>query len=113
MHYEQEGFVVAERFLTDGLLDRVEKIVAKLTHSECKTIPREYLFYEDRKVENTLKQIQHVDQHSTDLFELFHHGIFKYAAEELLQQPAPSINLQYFNKPPDESSHTTPSRWFY
>jgi len=108
MHYEQEGFVVAERFLTNGLLDRVEKIVAKLTQSECKTIPREHLFYEDREVENSLKQIQHLDQHSTDLFELFHHGIFKHAAEELLQQPALGINLQYFNKPPGSSRPTPP-----
>ncbi len=107
-HYEQKGFVVAKRFLKNDLLDLVEKIVTQLIHSECKTIPPEHLFYEDRKVENSLKQIQHLDQHSKELSELFHHGIFKHAAEELLQQPALGINLQYFNKPPGSSRPTPP-----
>ena len=107
-HYDQKGFVVAKRFLKNGLLDLVEEIVANLIHSQCKTIPREHLFYEDRKVEKSLKQIQHLDQHSADLYDLFHHGIFKHAAEELLQQPALGINPQYFNKPPGSSRPTPP-----
>ena len=66
------------------------------------------MFYEEKNVSSSLKQIQHMGKHDPWFHHFFHAGRFREVAERLLHGPVVPKNMQYFNKPPRIGLPTPP-----
>ena len=96
--FDEMGFVVERSFVS---ADEIKTILSRLKliiEEQLRSLPREHVFYEDRKVAGSLKQIQQLQLHD-EFFMQTMNGKPRQLAEELLGEPVEVINLQYFNKP--------------
>ena len=106
--FEVDGYVVLRKFFAE---DEMQKLLANLDRFVREVVPflsRETVFYEDRNVASTLKQVQQLGQHDPWFDGLLLDGRLRSLAETLLSATVVPMNLQYFNKPPQIGLLTPP-----
>jgi len=110
--FEDDGFVAVSGFCDAEELQGIESALTTFLGEIVPTLPVEQVFYEDKGVSSTLKQIQRLHEHD-EFFASFMDGSPKALAEELLGEPVIAKNLQYFNKPPGVGQATPPHQDAY
>ena len=106
--FDAEGFLAFPKFATDELLTDVLTNLHRFLKDIVPSLPREHVFYDDRRDPTTLKQIQHMGDHDSWFHDLFHVGQFRQTAEVLLRGPVVPKNMQFFNKAPCIGQPTPP-----
>jgi len=106
--FETDGFAAWLEFVSGAdfleLLRHVERFIQEIVPQ----LPPEQVFYEDKNIPATLKQIQRMHDHDPWFHELFAGSRFRELAELLLDGPVVPQNMQYFNKPPGVGQPTPP-----
>ena len=105
--FRRDGFVCVPQFLDRNTQRDLLKHVQRFIDEVVPVIPRDQVFYENKRNPLTLKQIQHMETHDTYFHDLFTNSPFTTIAETMLGTKCIPMNLQYFNKPPG-TSHPTP-----
>lgn len=105
--FEEKGYAVLPGFLAGDILEQTYAALDDFIKTIVPNLPEKDVYYEARGRGQSLKQIQHLQNHSAFFADLFH-GIFLDAAEKLLREKAVGKVLQYFDKPPYFNSPTPP-----
>ncbi|MBT4276029.1 MAG: phytanoyl-CoA dioxygenase family protein [Verrucomicrobia bacterium] len=106
--FDRDGFVVFPQFVTgEALVDLLEN-VQRFIQDIVPQLEDKYVFYEEKNVPSSLKQVQHMGKHDPWFHHFFHTGRFREVAEMLLHGPVVPKNMQYFNKPPRIGRPTPP-----
>ena len=106
--FDRDGFVVFPQFVTgEALVDLLEN-VQRFIRNIVPQMEDKYVFYEEKNVSSSLKQIQHMGKHDPWFHHFFHAGRLREVAERLLHGPVVPKNMQYFNKPPRIGLPTPP-----
>ena len=61
--FERDGYVLLKQFITGTELAEIQANVTRFIDEKISTLPREYVFHEDRNHPETLKQIQQMGEH--------------------------------------------------
>ena len=104
--FDQNGYIVLRKFISEETLDRIKATIEKDIHSKLDTMPPEYVFYENKADTATLKQLQHINHFAPYFDELINSDQFKGLAERLLGSGVEAKNMQWFNKPPGIGKET-------
>lgn len=107
LDFNDTGFVRRPRFLTSAEITEVRENLDRVSRDVVPGLPREAAFYEDRERPETLKQIQHLEEHD-GYFRRWFEGRFRDLAQQLLGCEVAGKNFQYFNKPPGVGQATPP-----
>jgi phytanoyl-CoA hydroxylase len=107
-NFEADGYVAFPQFVTGAELAELSTNLDRFIKDVVPTMPPEQVFYEDKHIPATLKQIQQMGEHDTWFHDLFTAGHFRGVAEFFLHGPVVPKNMQYFNKPPAVSQPTPP-----
>lgn len=102
----EDGFLRLEHFLASDRLEEVQSNVLRFLSDVLPTLPEHQVFYEEKQVAESLKQIQQLGEFDTYFHDLLHKGVFRQVAEELLGEPSVPKNLQYISKPPQHNQPT-------
>ena len=106
--FASDGFLHLRQFMNDHEFSELLHHVQRFLHQVVPTLPAEQVFYGDKNNRETLKQIQHMENHDDWFHQTFNHGPFREVAEILLGDDVVPKNLQFFNKPPGGSDPTPP-----
>ena len=106
--FGRDGFVCVPQFLGHTAQRELLQHVQRFIHEVVPVIPRDQVFYENKRDPLTLKQIQHLETHDTYFHYLLTNSTFTTLAETMLGTKCIPMNLQYFNKPPGTSQSTPP-----
>ncbi len=106
--FNKDGFIAFPKFLPENVLTELVKNLERFVHEIVPRLEDQQVFYEDRQVPSSLKQIQHMDAHDSWFHHFFHKGPFRELATVLLQGPVVPKNMQFFNKPPGIGQATPP-----
>nr|MBI1232482.1 phytanoyl-CoA dioxygenase family protein [Cytophagales bacterium] len=106
--FDQKGYVVLRNFVGKAILNRIAATLDENIFARLDTMPREYVFYEDKSDTTTLKQLQHINQFAPYFDELIESDQFRGLAERLLGSSVVARNMQWFNKPPGIGKETPP-----
>ena len=71
-------------------------------------MPDHQVYYEDKSDPSSLKQIQQMFSYDEYFKDLIEQSLIRTIAEDILDEKAKPMNLQYFNKPPGISKATPP-----
>ncbi len=105
--FYDDGFVKIPSFFNAEELTEIEINLGRFVRDVIPTLAPTEVFYEDKDLSGSLKQIQRMHEHDSFFFNLFHEKP-KRLAEKLLGEAVVAKNLQFFNKPP-ALSQATPS----
>lgn len=94
-----DGFLALPGFCPPRELFALQKELKRFIQDDLPTLPPEQVFYEDKRVSESMKQIQQLQQHSKLLGEWMN-GKPRTLAEEVLGETVVARNIQYFNKAP-------------
>ena len=105
--FYDDGFLKIPSFFNTAELSEIEKNLGRFVRELIPALAPAEVFYEDKNLSGSLKQIQRMHEHDSFFFNLFHEKL-KRLAEKLLDESVVAKNLQYFNKPPVLSQATPP-----
>ena len=105
--FYDDGFLKIPSFFNSAELAEIEKNLGRFVRKLIPSLAPAEVFYEDKNLSDSLKQIQRMHEHDSFFFNLFHEKP-KRLAEKLLGESVVAKNLQYFNKPPALSQATPP-----
>ena len=106
--FHGDGYVALPQFVSGHEMAELIANEDRFIKDVVPGLPDEHVFYEDRNVATTLKQIQRMGDHDPWFRKLFTAGSFRDLAEKLLDGPVVPKNMQYFNKPPGIGQPTPP-----
>ncbi len=106
--FKNDGFVVLRGFFDSTQVQELTSHLDGFVDRRVTELPHHHVFYELPGVKDSLKQIQHLDQHDATFHCLLHEGRLKRLSELLLEDQTIGRNLQYFNKPPLIGKATPP-----
>jgi phytanoyl-CoA hydroxylase len=106
--FERDGYVYLPGFLNTTEVAELHTELARFLDEVVPTMPREEVFFEDKKKQSTLKQLQRMFQYDRFFHNMMFGSKFEDLAKTLLGHPVRGINLQYFNKPPMVGQATPP-----
>ncbi|MFT5469623.1 MAG: phytanoyl-CoA hydroxylase [Verrucomicrobiales bacterium] len=109
--FRHDGFVRIPSFLATDEVADFRATLDQFIEDRVSELPRDAVFYEDREDPSSLKQIQHLEEHSLEIRTWFE-GRFLDLANALLGE-AVGKNFQYFNKPPDGKATPPHQDGFY
>lgn len=106
--FDRDGFVAF-----DPLFDAVEMAdinaeVARFLISGVPQMPAERVYYEDRNDLTSIKQLQMLFEYSPFFRSMMFDGPIRKIAEEVLDDVAVPVNMQFFNKPAGIGQPTPP-----
>jgi phytanoyl-CoA hydroxylase len=106
--FKADGFVAFPAFVAGDdlseLIDNVDRFVSQVVPQ----LASEFVFYDNKNVRASLKQIQQMGDHDPYFDQLFKKDRFRGVAEALIGGPVIPKNMQYFDKPPQTSKPTPP-----
>jgi|TARA_Y100000815_G_scaffold108970_1_gene97585 phytanoyl-CoA hydroxylase len=105
--FYDDGFLKIPSFFNAAELAEIEKNLGRFVRELIPSLAPAEVFYEDKNLSGSLKQIQRMHEHDSFFFNLFHEKP-KRLAEKLLGEAVVAKNLQFFNKPPALSQATPP-----
>ena len=105
--FYDDGFLKIPSFFNAAELAEIEKNLGRFVRELIPSLAPAEVFYEDKNLSGSLKQIQRMHEHDSFFFNLFHEKP-KRLAEKLLGETVVAKNLQFFNKPPALSQATPP-----
>ncbi len=106
--FNQNGYVCLRGVLDTSTWLEIGQRLENFIQTTIPKLPSEHVFYEKKDDHETLKQIQHLEEHDPWFCALFKEGPFRSLAAELLGGDCKPVNMQYFNKPPHSSKPTPP-----
>ena len=106
--YLQDGFAKLSAFLDAPSMKELDQNLERFINTTVSKMPVEQVFYENKRDQLSLKQLQHLESHDTWFHELFIDSPFRRLAETLLGGECVPMNLQYFNKSPGANKPTPP-----
>ena len=95
--FERDGFAILPGFFLSNEIKDIEHAVENFIYEQIHKLPPQHVFYEDKNNKSTLKQIQHLHEHSEFFHDLINDKPRQLAAKLLGEEVEPK-NLQYFNK---------------
>ena len=95
--FEADGYVAFPQFVGGDEMAELTANVDRFIKDVVPKLPEEHVFYEDKNDSQTLKQIQHMEEHDSWFQQLFLEGRFRQLAQHLLGGPVVPKNIQYFN----------------
>ncbi|MGI9473692.1 MAG: phytanoyl-CoA dioxygenase family protein [Rubripirellula sp.] len=106
--FDADGYLSLPRFIDSPSCTELRTQLQRLLNRVVPTLPSDQVFYEDKSNPDSLKQIQHLENHDDWFHQLFTASPFRALAETLLEDDVAPKNLQYFNKPPQTGMATPP-----
>ena len=106
--FERDGYIALPGFLNEAEVAELDAELKAVIADVVPTLPREWVFYEDKDDPTSLKQIQQLFRHAPYFERLFFGSRFERVAETLLAGSVEGKNMQYFNKPPRIGKPTPP-----
>jgi phytanoyl-CoA hydroxylase len=96
----KDGFIVRRKFLNREEVEDLIENTNRFIDQVIPTIPAERVYYEDKELPETLKQIQMMHEYDDFFYQLANSDKVVQLAEECLAAPVKLMNMQYFNKFP-------------
>lgn len=107
-HFDKDGFVFIPGFLDIEKVNAINRKLVGFIKDKVPEMPAKFVFYEDKKDPDTLKQLQDLHVHNSFFAEILTGSRFERIAEMLLEDQVIGKNLEYFNKPPLIGKPTPP-----
>lgn len=111
--YDREGYIFIKSFLTSDEVDDINRELKTFIQDEVPSMPANFVFYEDKSDESTLKQLQDIQHYSSYFEKILKGSQFEKVASALLEDKVIGKNLEYFNKPPRIGKPTPPHQDAY
>jgi phytanoyl-CoA hydroxylase len=106
--FTSDGYVALPEFISGEQIQELVLQIDQFIETVVPNLPPEQVFYEDKTIPATLKQIQHMEDHGLRFHELLDRGKIRGIAELLLRGPVVPKNMQYFSKPAGTGKPTPP-----
>jgi phytanoyl-CoA hydroxylase len=111
--FQRDGYVYLPGFLNTAEVAELHTELERFIEKVVPTMPREEVFFEDKKKNSTLKQLQRMYQYDRFFNRMMFGSKFEELAKTLLGHPVRGVNMQYFNKPPKVGQATPPRQDAY
>lgn len=102
------GYIFFPNFLNSEEIELVKNKLRTFIAEKVPTMPKEQVYYEDIKDEDTLKQLQQLFKYDPFFFDMMFGSRFEKLASILLDDGVVGKNIQYFNEPPRIGKATPP-----
>lgn len=106
--FSRDGYIAVKPLFNSAKVEEINQELERFIAQVVPNMPPENVYYESVNDKSTLKQIQHVFEYDDYFFQLMTTGVVREIAEQLLQDTAKPINMQYFNKPAGVGQATPP-----
>jgi phytanoyl-CoA hydroxylase len=106
--FERDGYVFLPGFLSRDEVALINKKLTALIQGTVSKMHPEHVFYEDKKDESTLKQLQDLNVYDPFFEKMLTGSRFEEVAKELLDEDVVGKTIEYFNKPPKIGKATPP-----
>jgi len=106
--FKKIGFVLLPSFLDTQEMADLKNNMIRYIREIVPSMPKEEVYYDDRKRPDTLKQISNMFKYDEFFHGLMFGSRFEAIAELLLNGPVSGKNLLYFNKAPGTNLPTPP-----
>lgn len=107
-NFSRDGYLAVSPLFDDAKIAEINRELERFIVDVVPTMPSTHVYYEHKDESNSLKQLQKIFQYDSYFNDLMTTGAIRSIAEELLQDEAVPINMQYFNKPPSGGLATPP-----
>jgi phytanoyl-CoA hydroxylase len=104
--FDRDGYTVVRGLFTKNEIDEIHLEIARYVRDVAPSLPPKSVFYENPDDPATLKQLEHMSGHDAFFKRYLEDERFFELGEWLLDGPVTAENLQWFDKPPAQSSPT-------
>lgn len=106
--FDKDGYVYIPGFMSRGEIDKVNQQLSAFIKNSLPKMHPEHVFYEDRKDQSTLKQLQDINVYDSFFETMLKGSKFENIAKSLLEEEVDGKTIEYFNKPPKIGKATPP-----
>lgn len=107
-NFSDDGYLAVKPLFDEVKIAEINCELKRFIVDVVPTMPKTHVYYEDKDDASSLKQLQNIFKFDAYFNDLMTTGTIRSIAEELLQDEAVPINMQYFNKPPGSGRATPP-----
>lgn len=105
-NFDRDGYTVIRSFFSADEINEINREIKRYVRDVVPGLLSTSVFYEDPDAPATLKQLEHMSSHDAFFKRYFEDERFFELGELLLDGPVTAENLQWFDKPPTQSSPT-------
>jgi phytanoyl-CoA hydroxylase len=106
--YAEDGYLAVRPLFDAEKISQINRELERFIADVVPKMPNTHVYFEDKDDPSSLKQMQSIFKYDSYFNDLMTTGPIRSIAEDLLQDEAVPINMQYFNKPPGRGRATPP-----
>ncbi len=106
--FKKNGYLAICPLFDKDKITEINKEIDRYIKVCVPKMPQHQVYYEDKSDPSSLKQIQQMFSYDEYFKDLIEQSVIRSIAEDILDEKAKPMNLQYFNKPPAIGKATPP-----